>query len=46
MVKDPDIEHELRPLLARYAKERTPGERFGDWVRARVVAGTALVAAN
>jgi len=31
MVKDPDIENELRPLLARYAKERNEGERFGDW---------------
>ncbi|HTQ50162.1 MAG TPA: NADPH-dependent assimilatory sulfite reductase hemoprotein subunit [Candidatus Acidoferrales bacterium] len=30
-VKDPDIENELRPVLARYAKERNPGERFGDW---------------
>lgn len=31
MVKDPDIENELRPLLARFAKERDGGERFGDW---------------
>jgi sulfite reductase (NADPH) hemoprotein beta-component len=31
VVKDPEIENELRPLLARYAKERTAGERFGDW---------------
>jgi len=31
MVKDPEIESELRPLLARYAKERENGERFGDW---------------
>jgi sulfite reductase (NADPH) hemoprotein beta-component len=31
MVKDPEIENELRPLLARFAKERNPGERFGDW---------------
>ena len=31
MVKDPDIENELRPVLARYAKERNAGERFGDW---------------
>jgi sulfite reductase (NADPH) hemoprotein beta-component len=31
MVKDPEIENELRPLLARFAKERTGGERFGDW---------------
>jgi sulfite reductase (NADPH) hemoprotein beta-component len=32
MVKDPDITTELRPVLARYAQERLPAERFGDWV--------------
>jgi sulfite reductase (NADPH) hemoprotein beta-component len=31
MVKDPEIENELRPVLARFAKERNDGERFGDW---------------
>jgi sulfite reductase (NADPH) hemoprotein beta-component len=31
VVKDEDIEKELRPVLARYAQERTTGERFGDW---------------
>jgi sulfite reductase (NADPH) hemoprotein beta-component len=31
VVKDPDIENELRPVLARYAKERNASERFGDW---------------
>ena len=31
VVKDADIENELRPVLARYAKERNHGERFGDW---------------
>ena len=31
VVKDPDIENELRPVLARFAKERNNGERFGDW---------------
>lgn len=31
VVKDPEIETELRPLLARFAKERTASERFGDW---------------
>ncbi len=30
-VKDPDIVTELRPVLARYASDRQPGERFGDW---------------
>lgn len=31
VVKDPEIENELRPVLARFAKERHRGERFGDW---------------
>jgi sulfite reductase (NADPH) hemoprotein beta-component len=31
VVKDPDIENELRPVLARFAKERCTNERFGDW---------------
>jgi sulfite reductase (NADPH) hemoprotein beta-component len=31
MVKDPEIENELRPLFARFANERDAGERFGDW---------------
>jgi len=35
-VKDPEILEVLRPVLARYARERTSGERFGDWV-ARVL---------
>jgi sulfite reductase (NADPH) hemoprotein beta-component len=32
VVKDADIETELRPVLARYAQERRSKERFGDWV--------------
>jgi sulfite reductase (NADPH) hemoprotein beta-component len=36
VVKDPDIVAELRPLFTRYAQERLPDERFGDWV-ARVL---------
>ncbi len=36
VVKDPEIEAELRPLLTRYALERNPAERFGDWA-ARVL---------
>jgi sulfite reductase (NADPH) hemoprotein beta-component len=32
VVKDAEIEHELRSVLARYANERNPAERFGDWV--------------
>jgi sulfite reductase (NADPH) hemoprotein beta-component len=31
VVKDPEMENELRPVLARFAKERNPNERFGDW---------------
>jgi sulfite reductase (NADPH) hemoprotein beta-component len=31
VVKDPDMETELRPVLARFAKERNLNERFGDW---------------
>jgi sulfite reductase (NADPH) hemoprotein beta-component len=30
-LKDAEMENELRPVLARYAKERHNGERFGDW---------------
>lgn len=30
-VKTEDIVTELRPLLSRFAQERTPGERFGDF---------------
>lgn len=45
VVKDPDIENELRPLLARFAKERHDGERFGDFCD-RVVLKEELIAAN
>ena len=45
VVKDEETENELRPLLARYAKERTAGERFGDWVE-RVLWPEQPVAAN
>jgi len=31
VVKDPEIEAELRPVLERFVAERNPGERFGDW---------------
>jgi sulfite reductase (NADPH) hemoprotein beta-component len=41
MVKDADIETELRPLLTRYAKERNAGERFGDWAARSVWAESA-----
>lgn len=32
VVKDAEMETELRPVLSRFATERTQGERFGDWV--------------
>jgi sulfite reductase (NADPH) hemoprotein beta-component len=31
VIKEADIEQELRPILARFTKERGAGERFGDW---------------
>ncbi|MES1180952.1 MAG: sulfite reductase, partial [Verrucomicrobiota bacterium] len=31
VVKEPDIENELRPVLQRFAQERNAGERFGDF---------------
>ena len=30
-LKEAELETELRPLLARFATERTTSERFGDW---------------
>lgn len=45
MVKDPDLETELRPLLSRYAGERQTGERFGDWCE-RAVWNSATAAGN
>jgi sulfite reductase (NADPH) hemoprotein beta-component len=43
MVKDAEILNELRPLLTRFAAERTTGERFGDWVARHLWAETAKV---
>ena len=37
VVKDPEIETELRPLFARFAAERSAGERFGDWCERALV---------
>jgi sulfite reductase (NADPH) hemoprotein beta-component len=31
VVKDADVEAELRPVITRFARERQAGERFGDW---------------
>jgi len=43
VVKDPEIETELRPLLSRFATERNAAERFGDWA-ARVLWNEARTA--
>jgi sulfite reductase (NADPH) hemoprotein beta-component len=44
-LKDADLEKELQPVLARFAKERNAGERFGDWSD-RVLLNGQSVAAN
>ena len=31
VIKEAELETELRPLFARFATERIPSERFGDW---------------
>ncbi len=31
VIKEPEIEIELRPVLVRFVKERNGSERFGDW---------------
>jgi sulfite reductase (NADPH) hemoprotein beta-component len=31
VIKETDLETELRPVLVRFAKERNANERFGDW---------------
>ena len=31
VLKEPELETELRPVLVRYVKERNGNERFGDW---------------
>lgn len=31
VIKEPELENELRPVLTRFAKERNTNERFGDW---------------
>ncbi len=45
VIKDLDMETELRPVLARFAKERNSGERFGDWCD-RVLLNEKAVVAN
>jgi sulfite reductase (NADPH) hemoprotein beta-component len=41
VVKAEELMNELRPLLTRYAQERQPGERFGDFSE-RVLFNTAV----
>jgi sulfite reductase (NADPH) hemoprotein beta-component len=31
VIKEPELETELRPILVRFVKERNGNERFGDW---------------
>lgn len=31
MLKEADLENEFRPVFAQFARERSAGERFGDW---------------
>ncbi len=45
VIKEAELEAELRPVLVRFAKERNPGERFGDWCD-RVFLGETGLAAN
>jgi sulfite reductase (NADPH) hemoprotein beta-component len=44
-VKGEDLLTELRPLFGRFAKERAPGERFGDWSTRTILAETPPSAA-
>ena len=44
LVKEADVETELRPILARYAKERDDGERFGDWCTRALLKESAAAA--
>ena len=45
VIKEADVETELRPLFTRYAQERNAGERFGDWCD-RVVLKEQAAATN
>jgi len=53
VIKEVELEAELRPVLTRWKNERTTAERFGDFAArvlwpevAAAAAGTALAAAN
>jgi sulfite reductase (NADPH) hemoprotein beta-component len=41
LLKETDLETELRPVLTRFAQERNRGERFGDWCDRVLVSETA-----
>lgn len=41
VIKEAELETELRPLLARFATERNAGERFGDWCARSLIGGAA-----
>ena len=45
VVKDADIEAELRPLFTRWKEARTAGERFGDFAARVLWPETAAAAA-
>ena len=46
VVKEVELETELRPILARYATERSSGERFGDWCDRVLLKEQAAASAN
>ncbi len=41
MIKEDDVETELRPLLIRWREERSAGERFGDFAARVILPGLA-----
>ncbi len=45
VIKETELETELQPILARFAKERNAGERFGDWCE-RVLLREQVTASN
>ncbi|MFN0069831.1 MAG: sulfite reductase, partial [Limisphaerales bacterium] len=45
-LKEAELETEFRPLLTRYASERQPGERLGDWVARAIWSEQPAAAAN
>ncbi len=45
VVKESEIENELRPVLSRYVRERNSGERFGDFCARAIWPETTAAAA-